>query len=90
MYNKVELCGVNTAELPILSEQEKRDLLTRARAGDKEARQSMIEGNLRLVLPVVQQVYTDQTIRDFHVIRCGIRHLTPERVLQWESKAVQR
>ena len=48
MYNKVELCGVNTAELPILSEQEKRDLLTRARAGDKKARQSMIEGNLRL------------------------------------------
>ena len=37
MYNKVELCGVNTAELPILSEQEKRDLLTRARAGDKKA-----------------------------------------------------
>ena len=34
MYNKVELCGVNTAELPILSEQEKRDLLTRARAGE--------------------------------------------------------
>ena len=55
MYNKVELCGVNTAELPILSEQEKRDLLTRARAGDKAARQSMIEGNLRLVLSVVQK-----------------------------------
>ena len=55
MYNKVELCGVNTAELPILSEQEKRDLLTRARAGDKKARQSMIEGNLRLVLSVVQR-----------------------------------
>ena len=55
MYNKVELCSVNTAELPILSEQEKRDLLTRARAGDKEARQSMIEGNLRLVLSVVQR-----------------------------------
>ena len=52
---KVELCGVNTAELPILSEQEKRDLLTRARAGDKKARQSMIEGNLRLVLSVVQR-----------------------------------
>ena len=55
MYNKVELCGVNTAELPILSEQEKRDLLTRARAGDKKARQSMIEGNLRLVLSVIQR-----------------------------------
>lgn len=55
MYNKVELCGVNTAELPVLSEQEKRQLLTRARAGDQSARQSMIEGNLRLVLSVVQK-----------------------------------
>ena len=55
MYNKVELCGVNTAELPVLSEQEKRQLLTRARAGDRSARQSMIEGNLRLVLSVVQR-----------------------------------
>ena len=55
MYNKVELCGVNTAELPVLSEQEKRQLLTRARAGDQSARQSMIEGNLRLVLSVVQR-----------------------------------
>ena len=55
MYNKVELCGVNTAELPVLSEQEKHRLLTRARAGDAAARQSMIEGNLRLVLSVVQR-----------------------------------
>ena len=60
MYNKVELCGVNTAELPILSEQEKRDLLTRARAGDKAARQSMIEGNpvsyTHLTLPTIGAV----------------------------------
>ena len=55
MYNKVELCGVNTAELPVLTEREKRQLLTRARAGDRAARQSMIEGNLRLVLSVVQR-----------------------------------
>ena len=55
MYNKVELCGVDTAQLPVLSEAEKRQLLTRARAGDKAARQSMIEGNLRLVLSVVQR-----------------------------------
>ena len=55
MYNKVELCGVNTGQLPVLTEAEKRQLLTRARAGDKAARQSMIEGNLRLVLSVVQR-----------------------------------
>ncbi len=55
MYNKVELCGVNTAQLPVLSEQEKTELLTRAHAGDGEARRRMIEGNLRLVLSVVQK-----------------------------------
>ena len=44
MYNKAELRGVNTAELPILNRAGEADLLTRARAGDKEARQSMIEG----------------------------------------------
>ena len=55
MYNKVELCGMNTAQLPMLSEAEKRTLLTRAHAGDTAARDRMIEGNLRLVLSVVQR-----------------------------------
>ncbi len=55
MYNKVELCGVNTAKLPVLSEQEKRQLLTRAPGRGRAARQSMVEGNLRLVLSVVQR-----------------------------------
>ena len=55
MYNKVELCGVNTALLPVLTEAEKRQLLTRAHAGDRQARERMVEGNLRLVLSVVQR-----------------------------------
>ena len=55
MYNKVELCGVNTAQLPVLSESEKRQLLLQAHAGDAEARERMVEGNLRLVLSVVQR-----------------------------------
>ena len=55
MYNKVELCGVNTAQLPILSESEKRQLLLQAHAGDAGARERMVEGNLRLVLSVVQR-----------------------------------
>lgn len=54
-YNKVELCGVNTSKLPVLKEKEKMDLLRRAKAGDTEARQTMIQGNLRLVLSVVQK-----------------------------------
>ena len=55
MYNKVELCGVNTAQLPVLSESEKRQLLLQAHAGDTGARERMVEGNLRLVLSVVQR-----------------------------------
>ena len=55
MYNKVELCGMDTAQLPVLTEAQKRELLPRAHAGDAAARQQMIEGNLRLVLSVVQR-----------------------------------
>ena len=55
MYNKVELCGLNTAQLPVLTEDEKRRLLIQARGGDRQAREQMVEGNLRLVLSVVQR-----------------------------------
>ena len=56
MYlNKVEICGVNTAKLTVLSEKEKIALLKKARDGDENARQKMISGNLRLVLSVVQK-----------------------------------
>ena len=55
MYNKVELCGVNTAQLPVLSESEKRQLLLQAHAGDAGARERMVEGNLRLVQRFAQR-----------------------------------
>ena len=51
-YHKVELCGVNTAKLPVLKEKEKAALLRAVKNGDEEARQKMINGNLRLVLSV--------------------------------------
>ena len=71
MYNKVELCGINTAELPILTEEEKRGLLTRARAGDADARRQMIEGNLRLVLSVVQKfAQRDENLDDLFQVGC--------------------
>lgn len=54
-YHKVEICGVNTAKLPVLKEKEKQELIRKAQAGDKVARQDMINGNLRLVLSVVQK-----------------------------------
>lgn len=55
MYHKVEICGVNTAKLKTLGDEEKRELLLRSRAGDTEARQTLIDGNLRLVLSIVQR-----------------------------------
>lgn len=54
MYSKVEICGVNTSKLKILSENEKRELLLKSRDGDKNARDELINGNLRLVLSVIQ------------------------------------
>lgn len=54
MYNKVEICGVNTSKLKVLTENEKIDLLFKARSGDKNAREELINGNLRLVLSVIQ------------------------------------
>lgn len=54
-YQKVEICGVNTAKLPVLKEKEKMELIKLAQQGDEAARQKMICGNLRLVLSVVQK-----------------------------------
>ena len=53
--NKVEICGVNTAKLPLLSEQEKEALFARIKAGDDEAKEEYIKGNLRLVLSVIKR-----------------------------------
>lgn len=55
MYNKVEICGVNTATLQVLTEKEKVELLKRTKAGDSRAREKLVEGNLKLVLSVVQR-----------------------------------
>ena len=54
-YNKVEICGVNTSTLKVLSDEEKRALLLRTKAGDQKARQELIYGNLRLVLSIIQR-----------------------------------
>jgi len=54
-FNKVEICGVDTSKLPVLSEEQKNELLCRCKQGDAHARQEMINGNLRLVLSVIQK-----------------------------------
>ena len=55
MQGKVEICGVNTQQLPVLKAAETRRLLEKCREGDMEAREKLISGNLRLVLSVVQK-----------------------------------
>ena len=57
MINKVEICGVNTAKLPLLSKEEKEKLFVKIKEGDNEAREKFIQGNLRLVLSVIQRFY---------------------------------
>lgn len=55
-YNsKVEICGVNTSNLPVLKEAKKRELLIKARDGDKTAREQLITGNLKLILSVIRR-----------------------------------
>ncbi len=55
MYNKVSICGVDTGKLPVLKEAEKMELLKEARKGSKISREKLINGNLRLVLSVIQR-----------------------------------
>lgn len=54
-YNKVEISGVNTSKLSMLTESEKTELLKRTKSGDRAAREELIKGNLRLVLSVIQK-----------------------------------
>lgn len=55
---KVEICGVDTAKLPVLREKEKEELFIRIKAGDQEAKEEYIKGNLRLVLSVIKRFHS--------------------------------
>lgn len=55
MIRKVEIASVNTSKLPVLSNEEKNELFKKIKQGDKEAREEFINGNLRLVLSVIQR-----------------------------------
>ena len=52
---KVEICGVNTSKLPLLTEEEKKELFAEIKKGNMEAREKYIRGNLRLVLSILQR-----------------------------------
>ena len=71
MINKVEIASVNTAKLPVLSNEEKTELLKEIKNGNKEAREKFINGNLRLVLSVVQRFSgRGETADDLFQIGC--------------------
>ena len=94
MYNKVELCGLDTAKLPVLTETEKRVLLAAVQNGDKAARQRMIEGNLRLVLSVVQKFYgRGENLDDLFQVGCiglikAIDHFDPTLNVRFSTYGV--
>ena len=70
MY-KVEICGVNTAKLPLLTDEEKKELFARIQKGDKKAREKFIKGNLRLVLSIIQRFSSSgENIDDLFQIGC--------------------
>jgi len=68
---KVEICGVNTAKLPLLTEEEKKELFKEIKQGNMEAREKYIQGNLRLVLSILQRFSgTNENIDDLFQIGC--------------------
>ena len=70
-YNKVEICGVNTSKLQTLTDEEKRDLLVKTKAGDEAARQKLIYGNLRLVLSIIQRFTNrNENLDDLFQVGC--------------------
>ena len=71
VQGKVEICGVNTAKLPLLKQQEKEALFVRIKEGDKEAREEFIKGNLRLVLSVIKRFSSsNENVDDLFQIGC--------------------
>jgi RNA polymerase sporulation-specific sigma factor len=71
LAGKVEICGVNTARLKVLKNDETTELLKKSRAGDKQAREELIAGNLRLVLSVIQKfVNRGENVDDLFQVGC--------------------
>ncbi len=71
VQQKVEICGVNTAKLPLLKQQEKEALFVRIKDGDIEAREEFIKGNLRLVLSVIKRFSSsNENVDDLFQIGC--------------------
>ncbi len=91
---KVEICGVNTAKLPLLTEEEKNGLWERIKAGDADARETYIKGNLRLVLSVLKRFSNhSENMDDLFQIGCiglikSIDHFDPSLDVKFSTYAV--
>ncbi len=94
VQGKVEICGVNTSKLPILGEEEKEELFKRIKAGDMEAREKYIQGNLRLVLSVIKRFgSSNECPDDLFQIGCiglikAIDNFKPEMMVKFSTYAV--
>ena len=92
--NKVEICGVNTAKLPLLKEEEKDALFVRIKEGNEEAREEYIKGNLRLVLSVIKRFSSsNENADDLFQIGCvglmkAVDNFDPERAVKFSTYAV--
>ena len=91
---KVEICGVNTAKLPLLAEDEKKDLWKRIKAGDSQARETYIKGNLRLVLSVLKRFSNhSENMDDLFQIGCiglmkSVDNFDPSMEVKFSTYAV--
>ena len=91
---KVEICGVNTSKLPLLSNEEKEELFRRILKGDREAREQYIKGNLRLVLSVIQRFSgSRENVDDLFQIGCiglikSIDNFNPDLQVKFSTYAV--
>ena len=71
LIKKVEIAGVNTAKLPVLSNEEKEELLIKIKAGDESAREIFINGNLKLVLSVIKRFNNrNENVDDLFQVGC--------------------
>lgn len=92
--SKVEICGVNTSKLPVLNNEEKEALFARIEQGDKEARETYIRGNLRLVLSVIKRFsQSNENVDDLFQIGCiglikAIDNFNPSLEVKFSTYAV--
>lgn len=93
-YNKVEICGIDTSKLKVLTEDEKTELIIKAKNGDTNAREKLVTGNLRLVLSVIQRFANrGETSDDLFQVGCiglmkAIDNFDPSHEVKFSTYAV--